>query len=88
MDPILDQLFQLRNQAIEAAADEAEDADEALNLEAGFFEGLLGNWLLKNPDYITAFEQDEGWREEFEMDLPIDWDEFMYNVRSSLEAAE
>ena len=74
----------LREQALNLAEAESTDADEILGLEAGFFEGLLGNWLLENPEYIPFFKGDEGWREEYEDLLPIEWEEFMASVEASV----
>ena len=74
----------LREQALNLAEAESTDADEILGLEAGFFEGLLGNWLLENPEYIPFFKDDEGWREEYEDLLPIEWEEFMASVEASV----
>ena len=74
----------LREQALDLAEAETTDPDEILSLEAGFFEGLLGNYLLKDPELFEAFKIDEGWREELEDLLPIDWEEFMSNVEASV----
>ena len=74
----------LREQALNLAEAESTDADEILMLEANIFEGLLGNWLLANPEYIPFFKDDEGWREEYEDLLPIEWEEFMASVEASV----
>ena len=78
------EIQQLREQALNLAEAETTDADEILALEAGFFEGLLGNYLIENPDFFAQVQTDEGWREELEDLLPIDWDEFIYNVKASV----
>jgi hypothetical protein len=82
MATYIKQIQQLREQALTLAEAEATDADEILGLEAGFFEGLLGNYLIENPELFAQVQADEGWQEELEDLLPIDWDEFIYNVKA------
>jgi hypothetical protein len=82
MATYIKQIQQLREQALTLAEAEATDADQILALEAGFFEGLLGNFLIENPEFFAQVQVDEGWQEELEDLLPIDWDEFIYNVKA------
>jgi len=78
------QIQQLREQALVLAEAEATDADEILGLEAGFFEGLLGNFLIENPEFFAQVQAYEEWQDELADLLPIDWDEFIYNVKTSV----
>ena len=75
----------LREHAYRKALKENLDADDTLNLEAEILERLLGDWLIAHPKYVPEFKDDEGWREEYEDLLPIEWDEFIANVEASIE---
>lgn len=87
MNTAYDQIWQLREQALDQAQAQSRDFDDMLDLEALFFEGLLGNWLLDNPDMLESFRTDPGWQEELEDLLPIGWDEFLSSVDASKEIA-
>jgi hypothetical protein len=84
MDEIMALYEKAQSQAMESGLDEQEDCDDLLGLEAEIFEGLLGNWLLENPLYIPFFKGDEGWRQDLEDLLHIEWEEFMSNVEASV----
>ncbi len=74
----------LREQALTYAEKESSDPDDILGIEADIFEELLGNYLLNDLELFEAFKIDEGWREELEDLLNIEWEEFMSNVEASV----
>ena len=86
MTSTMQEIQQLREKAYNLALEQNADPDQVLDLEAGLFEELLGNWLIENREYIPFFKGDEGWREELEDLLPsdTDWDKFMQDVETSL----
>lgn len=84
MNTILE-IQDLREHAYRKALKENLDADDTLNLEAEILERLLGDWLIAHPKYVAYFKGDEGWREEYEDLLPIEWDEFIANVEASIK---
>lgn len=78
MDPLMLAISKLRDQII------TDDLDQ----HAEQFEQLLGNWLCDNPQHIKELAVDPSWEEELELDLPIDYKEFIANVQACVEAAE
>jgi len=65
-----------------------EITTDDLDQHAEEFEQLLGNWLCDNPQHIKELADDPSWEEELELDLPIDYKEFIANVQACVKAAE
>ena len=77
------QVEKMRDEAFAEAfeqMDKIDDPDALLALEADIFEAKLGNYLIANRKFFAKFRKDEGWREDLEDLIGVDWDEFLDNV--------
>ena len=73
-----------REEAYAEAQTMSDDADDILGFEADIFEAKLGNYLIDNPKFFARFKRDEGYREDMEDLIGVDWDDFLRNVEASM----